>query len=76
MKLGKFIAGVGIGAVIGMLCAPKKGSELRGELKEKSQDLYDKAQNMTKDDVESLINNTIEEINLMLMNLKIQQEKN
>ena len=35
MKLGKFIAGVGIGAVIGMLCAPKKGSELRGELKEK-----------------------------------------
>ena len=27
MKLGKFIAGVGIGAVIGMLCAPKKGSD-------------------------------------------------
>ena len=66
MKLGKFIAGVGIGAVIGMLCAPKKGSELRGELKEKSQDLYDKAQNMTKDDVESLINNTIEEIKLAI----------
>ena len=66
MKLGKFIAGVGIGAVIGMLCAPKKGSELRGELKEKSQDLYDKAQNMTKDDVESLINNTIEEITLAI----------
>ena len=66
MKLGKFIAGVGIGAVIGMLCAPKKGTELRGELKEKSQDLYDKAQNMTKDDVESLINNTIEEIKLAI----------
>ena len=29
MKIGKFIAGVGIGTVIGMLLAPKKGSELR-----------------------------------------------
>ena len=75
MKLGKFIAGVGIGAVIGMLCAPKKGSELRGELKEKSQDLYDKAQNMTKDDVESLINNTIEEIKLAIDEFDVDEFK-
>ena len=75
MKLGKFIAGVGIGAVIVMLCAPKKGSELRGELKEKSQDLYDKAQNMTKDDVESLINNTIEEIKLAIDEFDVDEFK-
>lgn len=62
MKIGKFIAGVGIGTVIGMLLAPKKGSELRQNLKDKSQELYDKAQNMTKEDIETLVNNTIEEI--------------
>lgn len=62
MKIGRFIAGIGIGAVIGMLLAPKKGSELRGDLKVKSQELYDKAQNMTKEDVEALVNKTIEEI--------------
>lgn len=62
MKIGRFIAGIGIGAVIGMLLAPKKGSELRGDLKAKSQELYDKAQNMTKEDVEALVNKTIEEI--------------
>ena len=62
MKIGKLIAGVGIGTVIGMLLAPKKGSELRQDLKDKSQELYDKAQNMTKEDIETLVNNTIEEI--------------
>ena len=62
MKIGKFIAGVGNGTVIGMLLAPKKGSELRQDLKDKSQELYDKAQNMTKEDIETLVNNTIEEI--------------
>ena len=62
MKIGKFIAGVGIGTVVGMLLAPKKGSELRQNLKDKSQELYDKAQNMTKEDIESLVNNTIDEI--------------
>lgn len=66
MKFGKFIAGVGIGAAIGMLFAPKKGSELREELKVKSQDLYDKAQNITKEDIESLIDSTVEEIKLVI----------
>ena len=62
MKIGKFIAGVGIGTVVGMLLAPKKGSELRQNLKGQISELYDKAQNMTKEDIESLVNNTIDEI--------------
>ena len=33
MKIGRFIAGIGIGTVIGMLLAPKKGSELRDDLR-------------------------------------------
>ncbi len=75
MKIGKFIAGIGVGTVIGMLLAPKKGSELREELKEKSQELYDKAQNMTKEDVETLINNTIEEIKLAIDEFDIEEFK-
>ena len=66
MKLGKLIAGIGIGTVIGMLCAPKKGSELRKDMKDKSKDLYDKAQNISKEDIQELINNTIDEIKLAI----------
>ena len=46
MKLGRFIATLGIGAVAGMLFAPKKGSELRKTLKEKGQETYNTAKNM------------------------------
>jgi len=35
MKLGRFLTTLGIGALVGMLLAPKKGSELREELKGK-----------------------------------------
>ena len=35
MKLGRFFTTLGIGALVGMLMAPKKGSELREELKDK-----------------------------------------
>lgn len=75
MKVGRFIAGIGIGTVIGMLLAPKKGSELRDDLKEKSQELYDKAQNMTKEDFEDLINNTIEDIKLAIDEFDVEEFK-
>ena len=75
MKIGKFIAGVGIGTVIGMLLAPKKGSELRQDLKDKSQELYDKAQNMTKEDIETLVNNTIEEIKQAIEEFDLEEFK-
>ena len=75
MKIGKFIAGVGIGTVIGMLLAPKKGSELRQNLKDKSQELYDKAQNMTKEDIETLVNNTIEEIKQSIEEFDLEEFK-
>ncbi|MFR4947529.1 YtxH domain-containing protein [Thomasclavelia spiroformis] len=75
MKIGKFIAGVGIGTVVGMLLAPKKGSELRQNLKDKSQELYDKAQNMTKEDIESLVNNTIDEIKQVIEEFDLDEFK-
>ena len=40
--LGKFLAGIGIGAGIGLLFAPKKGEELRKDLKEACDKLINK----------------------------------
>lgn len=62
MKLGKFILGLGIGAVAGLLLAPKKGSELREDLKRESLKAYDNVKNMTKEDVEALLGQTIENV--------------
>ncbi len=60
--LGKFIAGVAIGTGIGVLFAPKKGSETRAELKEKCQELYKKAKELDMDDVKESIEIKIAEI--------------
>lgn len=62
MKLGKFIFGLGIGAVAGLLFAPKKGSELREDLKNESLKAYDNMKNMTKEDIEAVLGQTIETV--------------
>jgi len=38
-----FIAGLGIGAALGMILAPKRGEELRGELSDAARDVIDHA---------------------------------
>ena len=48
---GKLLAGVGIGALIGVLFAPKKGSETRKELKQKLNEMIDKAKKIDADEV-------------------------
>ena len=60
--LGKFLAGAAIGAGLGVLFAPKKGSETRRELKQKFDELVAKAKEIDIDEVKENIENKVEEI--------------
>ena len=59
---GKFVVGAGIGAGLGILFAPKKGSETRRELKEKADELISKAKDVKIEDVKELIEEKIDDL--------------
>ena len=67
--LGKFIIGASVGAALGMLFAPKKGSELRADLKNKMDELIDKAKNIDVDEVKDYVNKKVTEIRVELADL-------
>ncbi len=67
-KLGKFLSGLGLGVGLGMLFAPKKGSELRQELKTKLDELFSQVKDMNLGDVKELIESKIDEIKVDLDN--------
>lgn len=79
--LGKFLVGAAIGAGLGILFAPKKGSETRAELKEKLDELANKVKGIDVKEVKESIEAKIEEIKLELSLLdkekvlKIAKEK-
>lgn len=58
--LFKFIAGVGIGVGAGMLLAPKKGEELRKDLKKKIDELLNKAKEI---DIKEVSDDFVKRIN-------------
>ncbi len=60
--VGKFALGALIGAGLGVLFAPKKGSETRKELKEKCDDLLTKAKDIDVKEVKDDFENKILEI--------------
>lgn len=66
---GKFLAGVGIGAGLGILFAPKKSSETRRELKQKLNEMLEKAKNVDIEEVKQNIETKIEEIKEELSDL-------
>ncbi len=78
---GKFIVGAGIGAGLGVLFAPKSGSETRKELKEKVDALISKAKELDMDDVKESIEVKIKELKKEIKDLdkekvlKVAKEK-
>lgn len=67
--LGKFILGAGVGATLGVLFAPKKGSETRKELKQKIDELIEKVKNIDAKEVKENIEAKIFEIKTELEDL-------
>ena len=79
--LGKFALGAAIGAGVGILFAPKKGSETRRDLKKKFDELIAKAKELDANEVKEMIEAKIEEIKYEIEDLdkekaiKIAKEK-
>lgn len=67
--LGKFVLGVGVGAGLGVLFAPKKGSETREDLKNLFEEMLNKAKNIKASDVKMAIEEKIEDIKAGLADL-------
>ena len=80
-SVGNLFLGVAIGASLGILFAPKKGSQTRRELKEKMLDLISSAKELSVSDISKTIENKIDEIRKDLNDLdkekvlKIAQKK-
>ena len=60
--LGKFLAGAAIGAGLGILFAPSKGSETRAALKAKINDLVAQIKNIDMEEVKEEFSRKVEEI--------------
>lgn len=67
--LGKFILGAGIGTGLGLLFAPKKGSETRKELKSKVDELLEKAKDVKLGDVSDKFEEKVDELKKEIKNL-------
>lgn len=68
-NIAKFVTGALVGAGIGMLFAPKKGSELRNDLKEKIDHLLAELKNIDKDEVKKEFDKKISELKKELADL-------
>ena len=65
----KFAAGVVVGAVAGVLLAPKSGKETREDLKVAFNELLEKAKNIKAEDVKATIEKKVAEIKAGLADL-------
>ena len=67
--IGKFVAGAAIGAGLGLLFAPKKGEELRGELKKKLDEFTKQVKDVDVEEVKKEFNRKVEDIKMELVDL-------
>ena len=81
IKFGKFALGAALGAGLGILFAPQKGSETRRQLKEKLDELILKVKEIDVEEVKEEVSKKVEEIKRELEDLdkekvlKIAKEK-
>ncbi len=73
--LGKLIAGLGLGAALGVLFAPEKGEDTRKKLMEKIDDLVKKAKEIDVDEVKVEVEAKIESIKEELLDLDKEKAK-
>ena len=66
---GKFIVGALVGAGLGVLFAPKTGKEIRKDLKEKLDELIEKARDIDVSEVKDTVEAKVEEIKMELADL-------
>ncbi len=66
---GKFILGAAVGAGLGLLFAPKKGKELRGDLKVKIDEVIENIKSLDKEEVKKEFDAKIKEIKKDLKDL-------
>lgn len=67
--LGKFVLGAAVGAGLGVLFAPKKGSETRTMLKAKLDELVEQVKNIDFDEVKKEFDLKVNEIRMELVDL-------
>lgn len=67
--LGKFVVGALVGTGIGVLFAPKKGSETRQDLKKKTNEFVENVKNLDKDEIKNKLNEKVKELKNDLENL-------
>lgn len=79
--LGKFIAGIGIGAGLGILFAPKSGEQMRKDLKKKLDEFISEVRDIDVDEVKDEFLKKVDEIKKEIEDLdkekvlKIAKEK-
>jgi gas vesicle protein len=74
--LGKFVFGAAIGAGLGLLFAPKKGSEMRADLKDKLDDFVKQVKNIDKEEVKAQFDEKVEQIREELKDLDKEKALN
>ena len=67
--LGKFAIGAGIGASLALLFAPKKGSDLRKDIKKKIDEVMHHVDQMTVEDIKKEFTDKVEEVKKRLEDL-------
>lgn len=75
MKLTSFIATLATGVAVGLLLAPKKGEELRKDLTDKTQDTFNKFKEMSKEDFEATLKNTISDLKQVINDFDFDEFK-